>query len=302
LTLPVLAIMLLGVSVTGDAERFNASVPGAGGAVALWEGQDTLRTSRAGGVVIRRRNISRPIVILRGQTPPPAESEVTPSDLQQLEDRIVARMGLMLARLWQPDVVTDDARVVVFQYPDGRVAIADPPGGIPEGIVPDTLVIPMVDSPTLPGLATPPLPDTEVRRLPRAEPLLPELPPVDPEPGRALSETGLFRAFSIQFAFDSEALLPSSDATLEAIAAFLQADETVRIEVIGHTDDRGNARYNLELSRRRAQSVADHLVARFGISADRLKVSGMGESAPLLPNTSETNRVLNRRVEFRIVE
>ena len=71
----------------------------------------------------------------------------------------------------------------------------------------------------------------------------------------------------------------------------------MRIEVQGHTDNKGAAAYNLKLSDRRAASVKKYLVAH-GIPADRLVSHGYGMTRPLVPNDTEQNRALNRRVQF----
>jgi outer membrane protein OmpA-like peptidoglycan-associated protein len=74
-----------------------------------------------------------------------------------------------------------------------------------------------------------------------------------------------------------------------------------KVRVEGHTDDRGAARHNLDLSRRRAESVRAHLVERHGIDASRLSAEGYGESRPLARGKSAKARAKNRRVELVIV-
>lgn len=102
----------------------------------------------------------------------------------------------------------------------------------------------------------------------------------------------------ITFAFDSAALTPSSKSLLTKIGAAFSAPEVVdrRFLVEGHTDAKGTAEYNMRLSERRAQSVYNYLVADRGISADRLLVSGKGETE-LLPD-AHPNSGRNRRVSF----
>ncbi len=75
-----------------------------------------------------------------------------------------------------------------------------------------------------------------------------------------------------------------------------------RIEIIGHTDSMGTERYNLNLSKLRAQSVKDFLVLSHSIATDRLEIKGFGESKPLVPNTTEAGMAKNRRVEFGILK
>ena len=71
------------------------------------------------------------------------------------------------------------------------------------------------------------------------------------------------------------------------------------IDVMGHTDSTGSDAHNLDLSRRRAESVANHLVSR-GINRARIATIGYGKQYPIADNTTVEGRALNRRVEIRI--
>ncbi|WP_457564335.1 OmpA family protein [Caminibacter sp.] len=85
---------------------------------------------------------------------------------------------------------------------------------------------------------------------------------------------------------------------VEKVAEILKANPHIKkVEVAGYTDNMGSAKYNLWLSKKRAEAVAKLLV-KFGVSPKRLIVKGYGEKYPLVPNTTETNRALNRRVEI----
>ncbi len=66
-----------------------------------------------------------------------------------------------------------------------------------------------------------------------------------------------------------------------------------------HTDDRGPATFNTDLSRRRAISVMGWMTAH-GVDGKRLEAAGFGPGRPVAPNDSEPNRLANRRVEFHI--
>lgn len=102
----------------------------------------------------------------------------------------------------------------------------------------------------------------------------------------------------LYFATGSAELLPASDAAIAEAAALLRARPDLRLDVVGHTDDRGGEALNLTLSRRRAQAVADALVRGHGIASERLGVRGAGASQPVADNASEAGRALNRRVEL----
>ncbi|MFC1772458.1 OmpA family protein [Pseudomonadota bacterium] len=104
--------------------------------------------------------------------------------------------------------------------------------------------------------------------------------------------------FNINFAFDSDQVLPESTPYLDRVAEMLnspQADNR-RIVVIGHTDASGSASYNEALSKRRAIAVQSYLSQFHGIDEGRLQVMGKGEDYPL-PGTEPYDPV-NRRVEF----
>ncbi|MEX0822481.1 MAG: OmpA family protein [Rhodothermales bacterium] len=118
---------------------------------------------------------------------------------------------------------------------------------------------------------------------------------------RLMLDKGVFRSLQVNFEFDRSELLPSSRPTIEAVADVLNRYPDLQVEVAGHTDSIGTASYNQALSERRAARVADDLTA-LGIDADRLRATGYGETRPILSNDSPTGRVLNRRVEFRVLD
>ena len=88
------------------------------------------------------------------------------------------------------------------------------------------------------------------------------------------------------------------DDLLAAAEVFAKYPDT-NILIEGHTDDTGTDAYNMDLSRRRAESVVDFLETQ-GLSTARLKTESFGESQPKYPNDTEDNRSKNRRVELAI--
>jgi outer membrane protein OmpA-like peptidoglycan-associated protein len=88
---------------------------------------------------------------------------------------------------------------------------------------------------------------------------------------------------------------------LNEVQQVLKIFPNARFEIVGHTCDLGMADQNIDLSRRRAQSLHDFLLSK-GIKKDRLKHRGMGQSEPSVPNTNEANRRQNRRVEVEILD
>jgi outer membrane protein OmpA-like peptidoglycan-associated protein len=106
----------------------------------------------------------------------------------------------------------------------------------------------------------------------------------------------------VHFETGSATILADSFPMLGEIAALLKANPDIRqMRVDGHTDNRGGADLNLDLSRRRAASVRQWLVDH-GIEAQRLESEGYGLTRPIATNDSPEGRALNRRVEFQIVE
>ena len=106
---------------------------------------------------------------------------------------------------------------------------------------------------------------------------------------------------NIFFAVDAYELDPRSRTELREIIQFLEDNPEISIRIEGHTDNTGSESYNMELSGKRAKAVYDYLLAK-GIDKERLSYKGFGMLKPLAENTTEENRALNRRIEFRIVE
>ncbi|MDX1352113.1 MAG: OmpA family protein, partial [Thiomicrorhabdus sp.] len=88
---------------------------------------------------------------------------------------------------------------------------------------------------------------------------------------------------------------------LDAFAAYMNEVTDSKVSITGHTDSIGPKAYNQTLSEKRAQDVADYLASK-GISADRMMVSGAGESSPIADNKTKAGRAENRRVEVEIVK
>lgn len=106
---------------------------------------------------------------------------------------------------------------------------------------------------------------------------------------------------NITFETDSYLLAAQSNPELQAIFDFMQNNPQISVEIIGHTDDIGSEQYNLELSQNRAEEVKRFLCKK-GISDNRIKCVGKGESEPLASNDTEEGRALNRRTELKITK
>jgi outer membrane protein OmpA-like peptidoglycan-associated protein len=92
-------------------------------------------------------------------------------------------------------------------------------------------------------------------------------------------------------------LKPGADRALDRLAQFLKDSPNSAVLIEGHTDSVGTDDYNLALSQRRAQSVADALSSR-GISSDRIQTKGLGKAYPVASNDTQARRQQNRRVEI----
>jgi outer membrane protein OmpA-like peptidoglycan-associated protein len=105
------------------------------------------------------------------------------------------------------------------------------------------------------------------------------------------------------FTFDtgSAAVKATTDATLLEIARTVKSRNRTFVDVLAHTDSTGTPQTNQALSDKRAAAVANYL-ARHGVAKTRIASKGLGETTPLYnPETTETQRAANRRIEIRLV-
>jgi len=105
----------------------------------------------------------------------------------------------------------------------------------------------------------------------------------------------------IFFDVDKDTIRPNSRATLDAAVKVLKEFEEVDFEVSGHTDTDGSRDHNVDLSRRRAESVRAYMVKK-GIPEHRLTTRGAGPDEPLAPNDTKKNKAQNRRIEFKLLD
>ena len=103
------------------------------------------------------------------------------------------------------------------------------------------------------------------------------------------------------FANNRAQIRPDQRGSLDRAILILRANPTLRIRLDGHTDDTGEAAYNLTLARRRAESVRDYIVVQ-GIDPERLTVRSFGANRPIASNDTQAGRSANRRVELSILE
>ena len=104
---------------------------------------------------------------------------------------------------------------------------------------------------------------------------------------------------NITFATDQSSVQPQFNQTLVSVALVLKKFDKTLVDVSGHTDSQGDDAYNLELSRKRAISVAT-ILANQGIVQQRFSITGRGENNPIASNSTEQGRSQNRRVEIQL--
>ena len=129
----------------------------------------------------------------------------------------------------------------------------------------------------------------------------PPLSPAPPDGGADLGARLLAEGHAVlrdlDFGTGSSDLGEGTFDALDRLAAFLADRPGMRIALVGHTDTVGGLEGNIALSRRRAQSVRQRLIERYGVDPARLAAEGMGYLAPVASNLEEAGREANRRVE-----
>ena len=106
---------------------------------------------------------------------------------------------------------------------------------------------------------------------------------------------------NLNYGSDQYALTESSKSILDTtLLLFLNENPDVIVEISSHTDDKASDAYNNSLSQKRADGVSKYLISK-GISPERLKAHGYGETKPITDNTTEEGRAKNRRTEFKVL-
>ena len=106
---------------------------------------------------------------------------------------------------------------------------------------------------------------------------------------------------TVYFENNKDIIISRSNKLLDNVASILNSHpEIEKVRVEGHTDNRGDANYNLDLSQRRAEAVVKYLTGK-GVARERLEPKGFGPAQPIADNATKDGRAKNRRVEFKIV-
>lgn len=118
------------------------------------------------------------------------------------------------------------------------------------------------------------------------------------EMAQQIDAGGKVALYGILFDFNKADVKAESEPTLAEVSKYLASDPSVKLLVVGHTDNVGAFEFNRELSERRAKAVVDYLVSRHQISRERLFPFGASFAAPVATNATEEGKAKNRRVEL----
>ena len=113
-----------------------------------------------------------------------------------------------------------------------------------------------------------------------------------------IAATGHATLYGIFFDTGKSEIKPESEPALKEIVKMLSHNSTMKVFVVGHTDNVGGIGANMTLSKTRAESVVRELTAKHGVNAGQLAAYGVGSLCPVAPNATEGGRALNRRVEL----
>ncbi|GEO11024.1 OmpA family protein [Segetibacter aerophilus] len=119
-----------------------------------------------------------------------------------------------------------------------------------------------------------------------------------PDTRHKLIEEGKFSTSGILFDVNSAVIKQESYGVIKEIASVLKENPTVKIKVVGHTSNDGDAAANMELSKQRAAAVKDLIVKEYGIDAANISTDGKGITQPIADNKTKEGKAQNRRVEF----
>ena len=109
-----------------------------------------------------------------------------------------------------------------------------------------------------------------------------------------------YKIDNILFEVDKFDLSPAAQEGLTEVGKFLVANPQAFAALFGYTDDTGKAEYNMELSRRRAEAVADYLMKNHNLGSDRVVANWYGANNPIASNDTPEGRAHNRRVEVSV--
>ena len=150
------------------------------------------------------------------------------------------------------------------------------------------------------GCASKPRPQAQVPPGPGLSNQQVSVPVSAKEDTRAKVEALLKEAFrTIYFTYDRATLSEAAKSKLALAGKSMQQESSIKVLILGHTDERGSAIYNLSLGERRARAAKESLV-NYGVSADRLELVSYGEEKPAKEGRGEAEWAANRRDDFQV--
>jgi len=124
-----------------------------------------------------------------------------------------------------------------------------------------------------------------------------DIPNAD-EMGNAINNSGRIALYGILFDSNKADIKPESKSTMDEIGKLLAANKSLKLLVVGHTDNVGGFAANLDLSKKRADAVVAQLITHYNITPARLQSFGVSYASPVASNANEDGRAKNRRVEL----
>ena len=118
------------------------------------------------------------------------------------------------------------------------------------------------------------------------------------EIAEAINKNGRIALYGILFDFNQTTIKPESEESIKEIASFLNENPTIKVSLVGHTDNVGGLESNMKLSEGRAKAVLEYLSTKYSIDKNRLFAAGVGYLSPVATNKTEEGRSKNRRVEI----
>jgi OmpA-OmpF porin, OOP family len=156
----------------------------------------------------------------------------------------------------------------------------------------------LVNVPEIPAASGMPT-DIEMRMFSPTEPMIANVRFAEGcRPPKDMLAEGKLVTYGIYFDSGSDVVLPESAPVLRQIAGYMETNADVKLMITGHTDNVGAAASNLDLSKRRAASVAKVLSEQFSVNGDRFETDGKGDTQAVTSNAKPEGRAMNRRVEF----
>lgn len=106
---------------------------------------------------------------------------------------------------------------------------------------------------------------------------------------------------NIYFDFDDDQLDIDAKNQLDILSEWLKINDSIKIEISGHTDDSGTDRYNMDLSERRAKNVYSYLKIKLGKNSNQISYKAYGNKIPIYKGNDQNMKKMNRRIEFQVI-